>query len=755
MPAVTIERLRDALAGRYVILDTLGAGGMATVFLADDPKHDRRVAIKVLKAELAAALGAERFHSEIRTTARLTHPHILPLHDSGDADGMLYYVMPFIDGETLRDRITRDGRLPVPDALRIARDVSDALAYAHARGVVHRDIKPENILLQEGHALVADFGIARALDAVGTRMTATGLLLGTPMYMSPEQATGDVLIDGRSDVYSLACVLFEMLTGEAPFAGDTLQSIIAKRFTQPAPSAMTRRSEVPERLDSALRKALARDPGDRIESATRFAEMLAVAMTAAATVAARAESPQKEEPCIAVLPFANMSSDADAEFFSDGMSEEILNALAKLSGLKVIARTSSFAFKGKNVDIREIGEKLGARHVLEGSVRKAGNRLRITAQLIDASNGVHLWSERYDREMNDVFAIQDEITEAIRDELSKRILGIGRVHKTESAPQIDAETYEMFLRGRHLVDLRVEGMKPGMMLLKQVVERAPAYAPGHAALAGAIATLTLYCAMTPKDGFPRVRAHAKQALALDPNVGRAHMLLGHVAAFFDWDWSAAAEHYDTGQRLSPDDPWCLGFPAMYWASLGDHERTIRDGIRAVEMDPLNATMLAALAVSYIVARRYDEAIVTCDRTIEISPGFSEGYRWKGAALDTLGRATEAVPILEKAAAISNRHVWALCSLARAYHHCGRVDEALELEAEVTERAGTEPVPRLALAFLAVNPDMDRAFAFLDQAIEARDFWLIMMRVEPQFDRFRNDPRFDDAIRRVGIPPLKP
>ena len=405
-----LPRMRAALADRYTLERELGRGGMAVVYLAQDLKHGRQVAIKVLKPELAAAVGRERFLREIETAAGLTHPHILPLHDSGEADGFLYYVIPYIDGESLRDRLDRERQLPIDDALQIAREIADALNYAHSQNVLHRDIKPENILLSAGHALVTDFGIARTITATGAGpLTEVGALVGTPAYMSPEQVDGSQHIDGRADIYSLGCVLFEMLVGERPFKGSTLTALIANRLSVPTPSPRAFRELVPEAIDAAVKKAMASLPADRFSKAAQFAEALSPSRTAAATPDAAPVKPNS----IAVLPFANMSPDPDNEYFSDGITEEIINALCQLPSLSVAARTSTFAFKGKTIEIADVGKKLKVATVLAGSVRKAGNRVRITAELINVADGYHLWSERYDSEMDDIFALQDHIARAI------------------------------------------------------------------------------------------------------------------------------------------------------------------------------------------------------------------------------------------------------------------------------------------------------------------------------------------------------
>ena len=389
------ERLKTALADRYAIKEELGAGGMATVYLAEDLKLNRKVAVKVLKPELAASLGTDRFLHEIQIAARLNHPHILALHDSGVADGFLYYVMPYVEGESLRDKLIREKQLAIDDALAVTKDAASALSYAHSQGVIHRDIKPANILLHEGEAMVADFGIALALSAAsGERLTEAGIAVGTPEYMSPEQASGDREIDGRSDIYALACVMYEMLTGEPPFTGPTGQAVITKMFTNPVPQASVTRDTVPAAVDDALVTALAKAPADRYKTIAEFAGALGGPLTPGSS-AARRGTQMKEGKSIAVLPFVNMSPNPDDEYLSDGISEELIHALSKVGGLRVVARTSAFAFKQKQVDVRIIGKQLNVDTVLEGSVRRSGTRIRVTVQLINAADGYELWSELF------------------------------------------------------------------------------------------------------------------------------------------------------------------------------------------------------------------------------------------------------------------------------------------------------------------------------------------------------------------------
>ena len=391
--------LESALLSRYHLDRELGRGGMATVYLATDLRHERRVALKVLHPELSSALGPDRFLREIKLAARLNHPHIVPLFDSGEAAGHLYYVMPVVEGETLRDRLLREGQIPVEESLQIVRGIASALDYAHRQNIVHRDIKPENVMLQDGEALVMDFGIAKALSVASTEtLTQTGMMVGTPAYVSPEQAAGENQIDGRSDQYSLACVLYEMISGRKPFLGPTAQAILSKRFSEPVPSLRSVHAETTEEVEVAVNRALSKDASDRFGTTMDFAKAL-VATHLSTPDGSPIQTGASQGKSIAVMPFTNMSSDPEGDFFADGIADEIITALSKIKALKVSSRSSSFSFKGKNEDIREIGRKLQASTILEGSVRKAGKRLRLTAQLVNAHNNEQLWAERYDREL--------------------------------------------------------------------------------------------------------------------------------------------------------------------------------------------------------------------------------------------------------------------------------------------------------------------------------------------------------------------
>ena len=462
------ESLGAALADRYRIERELGRGGMATVYLAHDLRHERDVALKVLRPELAAMLGRERFLAEIRTTARLDHPHILTLIDSGESDGVLWYVVPFIRGESLRQRLDRERQLRIDEALAITRNVASALDYANRQGIVHRDVKPENILLHEGEAMLADFGIALALrEAAGERLTGTGMSVGTPQYMSPEQAAAEPQLDARSDVYSLGAVLYEMLAGEPPFTGATGQAVIAKLMTSTPPPLAALRSAIPQGVSLAVARALSKVPADRFATAAEFA----AALTSSA-------SDQPATPSVAILPFKSMGSNPEHEFFADGITEDVIAQLSKIRSLKVIAWSSVMALKGQKQTPQEIGATLQVKTLLEGSVRQAGDRVRIVAQLIDTEQARHLWAETYDRRLDDVFAIQTDVALQIATAL-KAELSLDERARIWKEPTRDLQAYQLYLQGRQCYSKYTEeGIQEGIAYFRKAIAVDPAYAHG-------------------------------------------------------------------------------------------------------------------------------------------------------------------------------------------------------------------------------------------------------------------------------------
>ena len=742
------DRLQAVLPERYTIERELGRGGMATVYLAQDLKHRRSVAVKVLSPELAAALGPDRFLREIDTAARLTHPHILPLHDSGEADGLLYYVMPYVEGESLRGRLIRERQLPFEDALRIASQVADALGYAHERDVVHRDIKPENILFQSGHAVVSDFGIARAIKvAVEGRVTGTGIALGTPGYMSPEQAQGIDQLDGRSDLYSLGCVLYEMLAGDPPFTGWSAQAILARQVLEPLPRLRTVRDTVPDWLEQAVARALAKAPPDRFATAAEFVAGLTKPSTSTVAEAAAAL-----EHSIAVLPFVNLSADPENGYFCDGMTEEILNALSAVPSLRVAARTSSFAFKDVTDDVRAIGEQLRVRTVLEGSVRRADIKLRVTAQLINVADGFHLWSHTYEREMKDVFAVQDEIARAIVHALKGKLEGESSVALV-APPTDNVEAYALYLKARYFWKKKsASALKNCLEYFEQAIALDPRYSLAHAGLADSYIMLAYHSYVPPKRVFPRARVAADAAVTFDDGLAEAHSARACVSLFYDWDWPAAERGFQRAIELKELYPTAhFWYACCLWA-LGRTADAVEQASRAQALAPLSLVGNANLGWALYFARRHDEAITQCRKALDLDTNYLMTYTVLGQAYVAASRYDEAIDALQSAVSFSGGLAFTSAALGYAYAKAGKRREARKILQNLQQRSSAEYVPPFCVALVHAGlSDEDEAMAWLDRAYEERSHWLVYLKAWPVFDDLRSDARFAALTSRVGLP----
>ncbi len=742
-----LDRLAPVLAGRYALARELGRGGMATVYLADDLKHRRQVAIKVLRPELGALLGADRFAREIRIAAGLNHPHILPLHDSGDAGGgLLYYVMPYVAGDSLRRRLAREGPLPVDQAVRIAQQVAAALHHAHGQGVVHRDIKPENVLLLDGEAMVADFGIAlAATGAEGDRLTEAGLMIGTPEYMSPEQAAGERALDARSDVYSLGCVLYELLAGEPPHTGATARAVIARRFTEPAPRVRRLRPAVPPALEQALLRALAREPGERFPTAAAFAEALLLP-------AALAGVGELRLPSVAVLPFQSLGADAENEFFADGITEDVIAQLSKIRSLRVISRGSVMTFKARERDLRHIGAALDVETLLEGSVRRAGDRVRIVAQLVDAATERHLWAETYDRRLTDIFAIQTDVALQIAAAL-KAELSLGERTRLHREPTADLNAYRLYLQGRHSYTRYTEAsIRKGIGYFAEAIAADPGYAMAHVGVALAYAELAAGAGggtVRPDEAYHHGVKAVSTALRLDPDLGEAHAVLGLLRMVHDFDWAGAEAEFKLALELSPGAADIYDHYGWLCGALERYDEALVLVRRAQELDPL--THRADVAATLLRAGRNEEALQAALGAVEFDPEYGRGRSTLGWAYLKLGRPDEGLAELEYAVRLAPDHPLHLAQLGEAYGLTGRTAQARDVLQRLEALSRERYVSPYHMAYVYTGlGEHENAIECLERTFEERAGMVYGIKGSFLFTPLRENPRFGALLRKMNL-----
>ena len=732
--------MREPLEGRrigpYELAARIGAGGMGEVYKARDTRLNRIVAIKVLPPNVAGDPEfRDRFEREARAVAALNHPHICVLYDVGCQDGIDFLVMEHLEGRTLAARLA-DGPIGPEEALRYATQIASALERAHRAGVIHRDLKPGNVMLTEQGAKLLDFGLAKMVDAdVDVTRTMDGTVVGTAAYMSPEQADGKAL-DARLDVFSFGAVAYEMLSGRRAFGGQTtVQILSAVLRDDPPPLASS------STLSSVARRCLAKDPAERFQTMTDVRSVLE----------RPAEPPLKNFPSIAVLPFANMSADPENEYFSDGLAEEIINALTRIDGLHVAARTSSFSFKGKAVEVGEIARRLNVRHVLEGGVRKAANRVRVTAQLIDASNGYQLWSDRYDRELADIFDVQDEIARSIVEKL-RVALDAGSAARLVKATTSNMEAYQQYLRGRTMLYRRGTWIARALECFQTAAVLDSQYAQAWAGVADAYTALCYSGYRRPDQTMPAAVEAATRATACDPECAEAHNAMAIAALLWERDFAKAEREFLEALRLNPQylQARCwYGLFFLQWG-VGRLEQGLAETQRASDADPLSSYASMVLSFGLATVQRFDEAVLRARTAVQQDPESFVAAWELGLAYHWNRQHHEAIGVLEPLW-VDSGHNWVAVGLAPTYVEAGRRDKARALFEALIARRAKEYVPPFVLAVSsAALRDIDAAIAYSEEAVESRDMlFALFHRWLPDFAVVRADPRFPPILARFN------
>ena len=771
------SEMRAAFADRYRIERELGAGGMATVFLAHDLKHDRDVAIKVMHPEIAQSLGTERFLREIAMTANLRHPHILPLYDSGAAAGVVYYVMPFIDGGSLRDRLDRDKQLPIDEALTIAREVADALGYAHASGVVHRDIKPENIMLERGHAVVSDFGIARAASTLGSeRITETGMSVGTPTYMSPEQAACERDIDGRSDLYSLGCVLYEMLGGQPPFTGPTVESVVRQHLITEAAPITNLRPTVPAEVAGALARTLAKNPADRFNPAAQFVQALTPAVStqpiqkvtsreprspatitliAAAGVAVVAlgwigvrllplgATPKIER--IAVLPMENQTGDTSQMFFADGMTRELIGVLTDV-GVWTLGHRAVAAYRNTAKPAADIARELGVDALVTGSVLKAGDVVQIATELTDPKSGKSLWARTFSRPAPDVVTLQHEVALEIARGIRARLTP-DQEKSLGSARPVNPQAYAQYLLGQEEINQRTpESIQRATAYLRRSIALDSTFGSAWAAYAMAHAYGIFYNAVPPDSARAAIERASARALELDDQLGDALIAHGMMRFLLDWDFTKADEEINRGMDRNPTTI-AQAFAVYFPWETGQFEKASIIGKHIIELEPTTAQWHSDMAWNRWSAGDSVGARAYAQQAIRLDSTFNEPY-FILAMIDADGGNAPAAR--REAAQTIAVGKGAFAQGIDGYVKAKTGDTAGARRVLQAMDDGRRPAQR-AVVFAALG-QRDSMYVTFERAIDAKDpdaIWFL--NAIPSLRPMRQEPRYQRLLERMGLP----
>jgi TolB-like protein/Tfp pilus assembly protein PilF len=788
---MTEALLPSSNISHYRIVSKIGAGGMGEVYLADDTHLHRRVALKVLPEDIAADSDRLlRFEREAFAASALNHPNILTIFEFGACGQTHFLAAEFVDGESLRERLSRRPAMTVIESLEMAIQIASALQAAHDAGIIHRDIKPDNVMIRaDGYVKVLDFGLAKLAghstaassgpdsSEDATRMqlrTQVGIIMGTVAYMSPEQARGQE-VDKCSDLWSLGCVLYEMLTRQQPFRGDTTADALANIIHREPVSIRTLRQDANAELERIITRTLRKDKNERYQTATDLlidlkqlqkrlefeAELKRTSPTPepveAQTQIIRAQPTAQTEThdSIAVLPFSNLSADADNEYFCEGLAEELLNALAKIDHLKVAARTSAFSFKGKNANVSDIGQKLGVKTILEGSVRRAGNRLRITVQLVNASDGYHLWSERYDREMQDIFDVQDDITLAIVDALKLKLFSDEKANLLKRYTD-NTEAYQLYLQGRYCYNKYTqEYLQKGIEYFDKAIELEPNYAPAYAGLGFCYGALFYFGSLAPQEIVPKYRVLTNKGLEIDDQLADAYLSRASIEFYYDWDFAKAESDYQRAIELNPNSPdahWRYGH---FLANCERFDEAIKEGKRAIDLDPLSLVVQFFMTRIYLLALRVDEGFEQLRRMQELEPNFAGGLTQLGGLYLTAGKHDEAIEAYKKALILGHFAVPALSYLGAAYGVAGKRDDAYKILNQLFDLKQSKYVSPFSIARVYSGlGENDKAFEWFEKAFEERSGEMVALKSEALAHLMGNtiirDERFPKLIRRVGM-----
>jgi serine/threonine protein kinase/Flp pilus assembly protein TadD len=746
-------------AGRYQVIEELGRGGFGKVYKVFDREINDRVALKLLKPEIAGdEKTIERFRDELKLARQISHRNVCRMFDLNKNEGIYYITMEYVAGEDLKSMIRMIGPMSSGKAILVAKQVCKGLAEAHRLGIAHLDLKSQNIMIdKEGSVRIMDFGIARSLK--GRESLEPGALIGTPEYMSPEQIQGKDL-DYRSDIYSFGVILYEILTGKVPFEGMGFVSVAEKKKTQVTPDPRTVNPQISADLSRLILKCLERDRGKRYQDMEEILNELREIQKSVPTTDGILPKgkPDSEEfveltpkNSIAVLPFADLSPQKDQEYFCDGMSEELISALAKVEDLKVASRTAAFQFKAEGYDIRQVGDKLKVRTILEGSVRRAGNRVRITAQLINVQDGYQFWSEKFDRDIEDIFAIQEEISLAIVDSLKLKLLKEEREALVKRYTK-NTDAYRLYLKGRYFWNRRYEGgLQKGIEFFNLAIEKDPLYALAYAGIADSFSLLAHYGFVPPKEGYPRAKAAAEKALAIDDRLAEAHASLGRVKLHYDWDFNGSEMELRRALELNPRYATALEWYALFLMSMGRFDEAIAEAKRALESEPLSLIINAVLGAVYCFAGKFSESIEQFRKAIEIDPNFALTYLFEAGALEAMGRMEEAVESLRKLVVLSGGSPFALGYLGGGLGRIGQKEEALGILEKLKEISQKRFVSPLYIAMIYIGLDeKDKVFDYLEKAYQEHESFMVFINTWPQFQRLRPDPRFQALLEKMGL-----